>query len=182
MQITGNKIHRKEKLQVLALKCKTAALDVSKCLTLTFQFVKNCLHKNGLSSMQCTVCWKWSKKSGSAIFSCSGSKMSCFFLLFKSVKFWRSENRILRYLTKTWFHTLNFQIFPSLWLVYWVIAYDSVQDWAINFYLGTEYLYNQCIIPWFFKKVPGSTPECLGSTASHASLFIDMCSLVCTES
>ena len=29
------------------------------------------------------MCWKWSKKSGWAIFLCSGSKISCFFSPFK---------------------------------------------------------------------------------------------------
>ena len=133
----------------------------------------------------CTIRWKWSKESGSfSDILMQWPSNFVFFLILKSVTLWISKNSILRYLTKTWFHTLNFQIFPNLWLsiVYWAITNCSVQDWAINFYLSTEYLYNQCIILWFFKKVPGSTPECLGSTTSHASFFNDMCSQVCTES
>ena len=35
------------------------------------------------SPTQCTMCWKWSKKSGSAIFSCSGSNIPCFFLILR---------------------------------------------------------------------------------------------------
>ena len=62
----------------------------------------------------------------------------------------------------------------SKWLSARTEQYILSQYWVL-----VQSLYNTMI---FQKKVPGSTPECLGSTTPHASLFIDMCSLVCTES
>ena len=57
-------------------------------------------------------------------------KFHVFILISKSFNFRSPLERILRYLTKTWFYTLNFKQNPCWWLSigYWVIENDSVLD------------------------------------------------------
>ena len=57
-------------------------------------------------------------------------KFHVFILISKSFNFRSPLDRILRYLTKTWFYTLNFKKNPCWWLSigYWVIENDSVSD------------------------------------------------------
>ena len=50
-------------------------------------------------------------------------KFNVFILISKSFNFWSSLERILRYLTKTWFQTPNFEFHPSP-----TMLFDSVSD------------------------------------------------------
>ena len=66
-------------------------------------------------------------------------KFHVFIHISKSFNFRCALERILRYLTKTWFYTLNFKKSPSWWLSigYWVIENDSVSD--TEQYIMTQY-------------------------------------------
>ena len=65
-------------------------------------------------------------------------KFHVFILISKSFNFRSPLDRILRYLTKTWFYTLNFKIISCWWLsiAYWVIENDSVSDKKEHIFVG----------------------------------------------
>ena len=65
-------------------------------------------------------------------------KFHVFILISKSFNFRSPLDRILRYLTKTWFYTLNFKKNSCWWLsiAYWVIENDSVSDTKEHIFVG----------------------------------------------
>ena len=77
-------------------------------------------------------------------------KFHVFIHISKSFNFRCALERILRYLTKTWFYTLNFKKNPCWWLSigYWVIENDSVSDteecWGMH-YCGAPGAWNSAI-------------------------------------